>query len=244
MPKKPRSAEEIEAVRVNILDHALELIINDGFEGLSMRKLAKRLGVAAVTIYSYFENKDEIYLAVLTKGFEKLFADCETAYHSCTDPLLRLKAMVVAYVDFGFNETHFYNLMFTWRVPKYQDFINTPLQESASRELEVALKVNTIFIKAAGELVNSITTTQPESAPLSLNKEDLRLHVIIFWCTLHGYISGCANTLLNYLHEAPQSLKDPIIELTFTHIEHEVNEMKAGRGGRFEEFKKALKAKQ
>ena len=50
MPKAPMTKEEIEDTRERILDTALDIIIKDGFNNLSIRKIASRLGVTATTI--------------------------------------------------------------------------------------------------------------------------------------------------------------------------------------------------
>ena len=60
MPKTPMTKEEIENTRGRILDTALNIIIEEGFNNLSVRKIASRLGVTATTIYNYYTNKDEI----------------------------------------------------------------------------------------------------------------------------------------------------------------------------------------
>ena len=101
MPKAPMTREEIENTRGRILDTALDIIIMEGFQNLSVRKIASRLGVTATTIYNYYTNKDEINLMIRIRGFEKLY-DMLT---KSSDPLKkiedRFKAMVRAYVEFG-----------------------------------------------------------------------------------------------------------------------------------------------
>lgn len=213
MPKKARTPEEVEEVKLNILHHALELINQEGFEGFSMRKLSRRLGVAAVTIYSYYENKDDLYLAILTKGFETILHSCTIEYENDADPLERLKKMVEAYVRFGFDSHHFYNLMFTWNVPKFESYVDTPLENAARTELDTALKLYELFIKAVKEL------TEPVS-PLS--DEDARFYIIVFWSLIHGYIAGCNNTLLSYMHESPLGLQQSIIDFIFENIDTEL----------------------
>ena len=54
MPKTPRTDEQIEAVKEKILMHAMDLIVEHGYEGFSMRKVADKMGFAAKTIYNYF----------------------------------------------------------------------------------------------------------------------------------------------------------------------------------------------
>jgi AcrR family transcriptional regulator len=59
VPRTPRRPEEIEAEKQRILGEALKIITESGYQGLTMRGLGQRLGMAAKTIYNYFQNKDE-----------------------------------------------------------------------------------------------------------------------------------------------------------------------------------------
>ncbi|MBU0993936.1 MAG: TetR/AcrR family transcriptional regulator [Proteobacteria bacterium] len=204
MPKKPRTEEEIEEIKANILHHALELINQGGFEGFSMRKLARRLGVSVVTIYSYYKNKDDLYLAILTKGFEKLYHACHDACESEKEPYARLRKMVLAYVDFGFDSSNFYNLMFTWHVPKYEDYVGTPLENAAAIELNAGLQVRTFFLKAIREYADIHN--------LQVKDEDIEFYLIVFWSLLHGFIAGNNNKILSYMHDNPLGLKERILE--------------------------------
>ncbi|MEI2689989.1 MAG: TetR/AcrR family transcriptional regulator [Anaerolineae bacterium] len=222
MPPKMRSLAEIEEIRQSILDQALDLIVEEGFEGFSMRKLAKRLGVTAVTIYSYYLNKDDLYLAIITRGFAQLYERCLSAYDLIQDPLGRLRAMLQAYVDFGVGETNVYNLMFTWSVPKYEDYVGTELEKTANQELTTALKVSTLFMQAAAHVVNACEAEAGSDETPTIAVDTLRAYVIALWCTLHGYISGCNNTLLNYIHPAPRTLEQPMINLLI----HNIQQMK------------------
>lgn len=63
--------------------------------------------------------------------------------------------MLQAYVDFGVGETNVYNLMFTWSVPKYEDYVGTELEKTANQELTILLKVSTLFMQAAAHVVNA-----------------------------------------------------------------------------------------
>lgn len=213
MPKPQRKPEEIEAVKEQILDQALELIAESGYKGFSMRKLSARLGIAAKTIYNYYVNKDEIYLVILTRGFESLYETCRTAARSRRDPLDRIAAMSRAFLDFGIHQPNLYNLMFTWHVPKFKDYLGTPMEPAAQVELETALKLSGLFI----ETVKACTDG---SAPLS--DEDARFLMIRFWTQGHGYVAGLNNTLLDYLHETPLSLKDRMVEAMMQNMKSEL----------------------
>lgn len=216
MPKPQRTPEEIEAAKDEILDHAIQLIIQEGYHEFSMRKLATRLGIAAKTIYNYFTCKDELYLMILTKGFELLLDQCRQAYHARRNALDRIDAMIEAYLDFGMQESSFYNLMFTWHVPKYNDYLGTMMEPAARMELETALQLTDLFIKAIEECGD-------EDEPVS--EENARFLIITIWTQLHGYISGYNNTLLDYIHESPVSLKERLLDQLKGNFRRELKKM-------------------
>jgi len=57
-----------------IRENAIEMIVNDGFDGLSMQKLAKASGISPATIYIYFKNREDmlnkVYMYVQKTFFE------------------------------------------------------------------------------------------------------------------------------------------------------------------------------
>lgn len=56
-----------------ILQKALELIVNQGFDGLSMHKLAKSANVSAATIYIYFKDRDDLIIQLYKNESTKMF---------------------------------------------------------------------------------------------------------------------------------------------------------------------------
>ena len=197
MPKQQRSPEEIQAVKDDILNQSVQLMAEKGFEGFSMRKLSARLGIAAKTIYNYYKNKDELYLAILTLGFERLHDLCESAGADHADPVMKVEAMVRAFFDFGLEESHFYNLMFTWHVPKYNDYVGTEMEPAARIELDAAMKLADLFIDA-------VKSCAPSGGEMP--EKEARFIMINFFTRLHGFVASYNNTLLQYMHEDPGSL--------------------------------------
>ncbi|MFW5861233.1 MAG: TetR/AcrR family transcriptional regulator [Spirochaetota bacterium] len=209
MPKKPRSKKELDNCKKDILTHALDLIQEEGYEGFSMRKLSSRLNVSVVSLYRIYESKDHIYLDVLTKGFQLLYKECRKAFESKGLPEERLKSMATAYLRFGIEQANFYNLMFTWHVPKYQDYVGTPMEETAQYELLESQKVYFFAIQATKEIAETIGI---------VTDYQIRSYFIYFWSTLHGYISSMNNHLLHYMHEDPLSLKQSVVENLFSYL--------------------------
>lgn len=139
MPKITRAPEEVSAVKEHILETALSIMIHDGFENLSMRKLAAKLNMTAANIYNYFSGKDELYLAIQTRGFEILYGDFLSEYEKTGDPVERLKGCVRAYVAFGTRFADYYDIMFNRPTPKFTDYRGTGLEPAAIHEKTTAM---------------------------------------------------------------------------------------------------------
>jgi AcrR family transcriptional regulator len=202
MPKVARSQEDRELIREKILDEALTLISEHGFASFSMRKLASRLGLTATTIYNYYSSKDELYLMILTRGFEMLYQRLEKSLPGTlhqVDPSRKLRDMVRAYIDFGISKAHYYNIMFTSDAPKYRDYIGTDIEPVAYVEKQTALKLIDITSRAFQEYIRA-TGFVP--------KEEIRYSIIKLWSTLHGVIALYNSRVLPEVDENP----DQIIE--------------------------------
>ena len=180
MPKKPMTQEAIETMRIRILDTALDIIIEEGFGNLSVRKLASRLGVTATTIYNYYTNKDEINLMIRIRGFEKLYDLLQKRSAPFDDIEIRLKAMIRAYVEFGLNNPSYYDIMFNLHTPKYLDYVGTEIETLAHREKQNALKCLALFVKPISAYLPS----------RGKKKEKFILYQIVkFWSDMHGLIT-------------------------------------------------------
>ncbi|NLC02764.1 MAG: TetR/AcrR family transcriptional regulator [Tissierellia bacterium] len=188
MARKPRTEEEIEIVKQNILDKSLELINEDGYNNFTMRKLAKKLNMTATPIYQYYNNKDELYLAVLTQSFENLYEIILNAYDSGNNPMDRLKSVGREYIKFGIDNANAYNIMLVLDVPKFYDYVGTPTEHIAFLELEAALKVIDFgkkVIKESGLIKKELPTTSMATFQLL--------------CAMHGFISFVNNKVADYI---------------------------------------------
>ncbi len=180
MPKAPKTKEEVDAVKAKILDAALEILYQDGFASLSMRKIASRTHMTAANIYHYFSGKDEIYLAIQTGGFIILQEQFVRIQSSEADPMIQMKDMIRAYIDFGLAHKDQYEIMFSRNTPKYSDYIGTKLETAATIEKEAALKVAELSSQVIGKL-KSIGKNPASKDPL--------YQTIRVWTALHGIVS-------------------------------------------------------
>ena len=112
MPRAALGEDEIETFRRKAVGAATRLFAEQGYEAVSMRAVAKAVGVSAMTPYRYFANKDELFAHVRTAAFRR-FADAQQqAFASTDEPRARLVALAHAYVDYALAEPDAYRIMF------------------------------------------------------------------------------------------------------------------------------------
>jgi len=55
----------MESTKATIINRALTLFSERGFEGVSMREIAAAVGIKAASIYNHFKNKEEIFSSII-----------------------------------------------------------------------------------------------------------------------------------------------------------------------------------
>ena len=117
---KERQERDREAVRRAILDAARELFVTEGFQHVSIRKIAERIEYSPAAIYSYFPSKDDIFFALAEEGF-RLLGDPAQAVEALkhVSALERLRAVFWRMYEFSVEHPQYFALMFMERsVPR------------------------------------------------------------------------------------------------------------------------------
>ena len=123
MGVKERQEREREAVGRAILDAARDLFVAEGYQNVSIRKIADRIEYSPAAIYSYFPSKDDIFFALAEEGFHLLFhAECppgEPPLDELDDPIDALRAAFWHFYQFSRKHPEYFALMFVDRsVPR------------------------------------------------------------------------------------------------------------------------------
>jgi AcrR family transcriptional regulator len=112
MASKDRILRLKEETRINILNASLQIVKEEGWQALSMRKIADVIEYTAPMIYEYFSNKDAIILELTRKGYLILSRDLQEAKSKHRMPAKQLEAMWLAYWNFAFAHKELYQVMF------------------------------------------------------------------------------------------------------------------------------------
>ncbi|HVU99245.1 MAG TPA: TetR/AcrR family transcriptional regulator [Puia sp.] len=98
-------------IRKLILDASMKLFVEEGFENVTIRRIAELIEYSPTTVYLYFKDKDEIFAALHDIGFQKM-AEFNKDLDTIRNPLLRLHKMGENYLQFGMENPEYYSLMF------------------------------------------------------------------------------------------------------------------------------------
>lgn len=163
---KDRKIKAKEDLRKAILSAAREIFLQNGFDNMSIRMIAKKIEYSPTTIYLYFKDKDEIFYALHNEGFQLL--NKELQVHSLVeDPMEKLKAIGRIYISFAIKNPDFYDLMFVQKSP-----LNCVEMETWS-EGQAAFN----FLK---------DTVQSCMEKKQLKSEDAETGAFVIWSAMHG----------------------------------------------------------
>lgn len=206
MARQTRSPEVIEKIKSDIIEAAMKLILEMGFNNMSMRKLADRVGMSATNIYYYYSSKDEIYLNIQIKGFQELQTMLEKIDTPGKNPIETLREMIHGYLKFGFNNPDYYQIMLNSDTPRYLEYKNKnkKMEPIAFNAKQMAINAIAVPLRVL-EQISAVNDNVPP--------EDLFFRAYQLWITLHGIVTLNNKKILLELDEIiPEKLIDRMIE--------------------------------
>jgi len=147
------------------------LVTAEGYRGLSMRRPADSLRYTPKTLYLYFANKADLLSELIEADMGRLVDHLERAAREQADPARRLDAVALAYVAFGLDNPHAYEVIFMMRPHPLTREAITLKQHVQGRRLDDLL---TRLLRESGRV--------PPQLEVSVAEEALR-------CALHGVVA-------------------------------------------------------
>lgn len=111
MGVKERREREKSETRDKILDAARELFVTEGYEGVSMRRVADKIEYSPTAIYVHFADKQELFRELCHRDYARL-AEVLQSSVATAHPIERLKSIGGIYVEFGVRYPNHYKFMF------------------------------------------------------------------------------------------------------------------------------------
>ena len=163
------SIREKDDIRARILDTAWQMVKDEGWQSLSIRKIATAVNYSVPVIYDHFENKEAIILEFARQGFHMLTKNIGRAIEKTDDPAEQLKAIADSYWKFASKHKEYYQLMFGMGMVGCE--IEKCFPERADFRTMVMEPIKILIAKGM----------HPDDNPF--------LKYFTFWSILHGLIS-------------------------------------------------------
>ena len=112
MGVKERRERQKGLLRQEILDAARDILVGEGYEGLSMRKVAERIDYSPTAIYLHFKDRDDLVFCVCEQLMAGLVRELQEVSDRHTDPLVALRKGLRRYIDFGRRNPQHYQATF------------------------------------------------------------------------------------------------------------------------------------
>lgn len=107
-----RRQRQRQSLRREILDAARDMFLAEGYEAVTMRRLAERIEYSPTTIYLHFRDKDDLFEALCEETFGELAARLGKLAKRGLPPLENLREGLRLYADFGLKHPSHYALTF------------------------------------------------------------------------------------------------------------------------------------
>lgn len=156
-----------QQTKKSIFFAALRIIREQGWQGLSMRKIAQEIEYTAPAIYEYFASKEALAFELKKYGFQLLTKKLRLAAFPTRHPAEQIKSMWLVYWDFALIEIELYQLMFNLDV-----HCNEGYQDSEALD-----SIGQLFKKPI------------EQVMLAPNAEEIDLKFFTYWSFVHGLIA-------------------------------------------------------
>jgi len=103
---------EKDSLREKILTTSRHLLFNEGHTSLSMRGIAKKVGVSATSIYLHFDNKDHLLHTLIEESVEELSVSIENRVEKCEGVISQFQAVINGYKDFALSNPEKYQIIY------------------------------------------------------------------------------------------------------------------------------------
>lgn len=169
MARPTYSPARVETLQREIVAATLLVVRREGYQGVSLRAIAREVGWTPAALYRYFPSKDALIAAIRAEGFERMEGVLDSARAQAADPLDAIRAAMRGYLEFALEEPEVFRLMYDL---VQSDGSSTPMVRAAR--------------KRAFAVARAIATDAVEAGLLE-GEPNLLAH--LYWVNAHGLAS-------------------------------------------------------
>jgi AcrR family transcriptional regulator len=184
------------AVSADIVAEARRQLAVEGAAALSLRAVARQLGMASSAMYRYFPSRDELLTALIIEGYDALADVAETAAGTGGGNLKRFRTVCRAVRGWALEHPHEYALLYGSPIPGYQapGFTIGPASRTTLVLTGIVLdayRAGEVEVPEGPALSRAMATEARASGELAMPDAPLPVvaGALVVWTLLFGQIS-------------------------------------------------------
>lgn len=170
-----RRERERAEITERIMDVAREMFVRDGYEAVTLRKIAKEIEYSPAAIYQYFKDKEDLINSIIEKDQQELHKHILKCMQ-LTDPLERIVEMAVLYAQWGVTHPNHYLLQ-----------LNPPKAWTNKKKATLQPGVAPLYHEMLGALYK-IVKEAIDQGMMKEKYKDPSLVAATLWAGIHGVI--------------------------------------------------------
>lgn len=190
--KKAAASYHHGNLRAALIEVGLEALREVEWQELSLRDLARKVGVSANAVYRHFSGKETFMASLAEEGWRRLTVAQIKAASESSRPDTRVRLTGVAYIQFALDNPALFRLMFA-------RYTNTQVNP----DVEKAIKDN---LQNILNLMSELGGLEPES-------ESVVQNVLLSWSIVHGFSHLALGGQLGYLGKDIQKMMDAVVNI-------------------------------
>ncbi len=185
MGTKERRDRERQELRQAILMASRDIAAREGWQSVSIRKVAERIEYSPPTIYEHFTSKEALLRELMREGFRLLMERVRAGNSTAASPEARIMAIALAYWDFAWDYPELYQVMhglggvpfcFDAAIEEAESAPNLSSSDQFPPEAKVVFQFTMDAIKELAD-----------GGERDCDEREALVHIL--WATLHGLVA-------------------------------------------------------
>jgi AcrR family transcriptional regulator len=209
---RPKLSEQHPDLQAAIKETAWKQIAEKGAAALSLRAIARELGITAPAIYNYFPRRDDLVTALIVDAFTSLGESQKNSMRNLPEDDLtaRLSTLGLAYRDWAITYPQRYQLIFGTPIPGYEAPADVTTPAAAGSLIPLIETLQAIFVAGRLRVDRSAEMTSELQSMLETWSQvtggydpEVLYTALVFWSRVHGLVT------LEIGNQFPAFITDP-----------------------------------
>lgn len=180
-----RRQREKDLVKQKILEATIKIASKEGWQALTIRKIADEIEYTPPIVYEHFENKEDLIKELIYSGFSQLKNEFDQARENKINDKEFLRKLSLIHWDFAFSNIALYQLMFSFERPVPSEemiynlnLIKSTFLELANNDVVIAEEIGTYWACLTQGAISMMMLLPPPPHHKNKNPRELFIKIV------------------------------------------------------------------